>query len=766
MLPAREALLHDRSTTGAAWCRRLSDLTDAWLRELFADAVGDASSVPMALVAVGGYGRRELAPHSDLDVLLLHDTRRGVADVAERLWYPIWDTKLKLGHSVRTKKEALALADDDLDTATSLLTARHLAGDPALTADLAARALAQWRRRPRRWLPALQASVQARHATFGEVAFLLEPNLKEGRGGLRDVHALRWAATADLVWTAPSGPAEALARAYDTILAARVELQRRLARPSDVLTLDEQDAVAAALGERNADVLMAHVAAAARTIAWMGDETWRRVASALQGPAGREFRRDHPLAPGVVRREGEVHLTADADPARDPSVVLRVGLAAARTGLPIERASLERLAARTDVFPDPWPAGAVDELCALLLTGRPAIGVLETLDQVGLLVKVLPEWKPVRNRVQRNALHRFTVDRHLWEVAAEAAALADRVRRPDLLVLAALLHDLGKGTPGDHSEVGVALVQRIGPRLGLPAGDVATLVTLVRNHLLLPDVATRRDLSDPAAIEPVAAAVGDVQTLALLAALTEADGKATGPAAWSEWKAELLAELVERVGEALGEGTSASERWAPFPSAAVAARMGDGRRWITAEGDCVTVVHPDRPGILARIAGVLALHGLGVLAARVHADADMSAAELRVSPPPGGAQVRWERVLADLAAALDGRLALAARLTERARTYERRVVTPVMAVPSVHFDDRASSDATVVEVHAPDRIGLLYRIALTLADMLLDIRHAKVQTLGPQVVDAFYVRTAAGTPLTDPGQRREVERALLHAIGE
>ncbi len=762
---AREALLRDRSLTGTAWCRRLSDLTDAWLAELFVDAVGDAPFTPIALVAVGGYGRRELAPHSDLDLLLLHDTRRGVADVAERLWYPIWDAKLKLGHAVRTVKEALTLADDDLDTATALLTARHLAGDAELTDRLASRAKSSWQRRSRRWLTDLDGSVERRHAEHGEVAFLLEPDLKDGRGGLRDAHALGWADAAQLVLL--PGDGEALQRAYDVVLGARVELQRRLPRPSDVLRLDEQDAVAAALGDRDADALMARIAGAGRTIAWTSDETWRRIRSGIEGPAGREFRRDRPLAPGVLRRDGEVHLAHDVDPASDPTAVLRVALAAARTGLGIERTSLDRLAARTPTFPDPWPAGAIDDVCALLLSGPSAITVLETLDQRGLMVKVLPEWKPVRNRPQRNALHRFTVDRHLWEAAAQAAALADRVERPDLLVLGALLHDLGKGSPGDHSEAGVAIARRLGPRLGLPPADVAVLETLVRHHLLLPDVATRRDLADHDTIDPVAEAVGDPAVLDLLAALTEADGLATGPAAWSEWKAGLVAELVERVHDVLGATPASEQRWAPFPSAAVAARMGERRRWIEVDGEQVTVVNPNQPGIVARVAGVLSLHGLGVLAARVHADGDMAAIELRVASPSGGAEVRWEQVGNDLAAALDGRLALAARLAERARTYERRTpVATLAAVPSVTFDDSASSDATVVEVRAPDRIGLLYRITSTMADLLLDIRHAKVQTLGPEVVDAFYVRTATGAKLSDPAHRREVERALLYVIGE
>ena len=263
-------------------------------------------------MAVGGYGRGELAPWSDLDLLLLHDTKRGIGPVAERIWYPIWDTRLKLGHAVRTVKEALRLADEDLDTATSYLTSRHLAGDPALTTTLQQRWISQWGKRSKRWLTVLADRVDSRHAGAGEVAFHLEPNLKDGRGGLRDVHALRWAEAAESVLL--EGDDDALQAAYDVLLGARVALHRLAGRPGDVLALQDQDAVAADLGFPDADALMAAIATSARTIAWTSDEAWRRVRSWLAGPSGREYRPDHPVAPGVILRDGEVHLAEAARP--------------------------------------------------------------------------------------------------------------------------------------------------------------------------------------------------------------------------------------------------------------------------------------------------------------------------------------------------------------------------------------------------------------------------------------------------------------------
>lgn len=759
--PERDALLADLSITGAAWTRAASEATDAWLRGIFEQATARAPG-PVALVAVGGYGRGELAPWSDLDLLLLHDTKRGIGAVAEQVWYPIWDTKLKLGHAVRTVKEALRLADDDLDTATSFLTLRHLAGDASLTVTLQQRWISQWGKRSRRWLQEVSDRVDSRHAAAGEVAFLLEPNLKDGRGGLRDVHALRWAEAAETVLL--EGDDDALQSAYDVLLDARVELHRLAGRPGDILALQDQDAVASRLGHRDADTFMGALATAARTIAWTSDEAWHRVRSWLQGPAGREHRRDHPVATGVVLREGEVHLDPSARPADDPTLALRVGAAAARHRCRIERTSLDRLAAETPVFPDPWPAAANADLAALLLEGAAAVPVLESLDQRGVLVKVLPEWAPVRSRPQRNAYHRYTVDRHLWEAAANAAALSDRVRRPDLLVIGALLHDLGKGYPGDHTEVGIELVGRIAPRMGFDAHDTAVLVAMVRHHLLLPDVATRRDLSDAATIVAVAEAVGDPLVLELLAALTEADSLATGPSAWGPWKAELVAELADRVCQRLG-GDATGVGWTLFPSAEVLALMGSGRTVLQPAEDRLTVVSPDRPRLFSHIAGVLSLHGLDVLGAQAHSDEQgMAASEFRVDPGDGH---RWDRVLRDLERALEGRLALDARLSERARTYGRRRTTAAEpAVPHVRIDNGASSNATVLEVRAPDRVGVLYRITNALADMALDIRHARVQTLGHEVIDTFYVRDATGEKVTDGSYVAEIERALLHAVSE
>ncbi len=762
MLADRSALLADAAATGSAWCRAHADLVDAWLAELLEKATL-RETAGLALVAVGGYGRSELAPGSDIDVMLAHDSRPDVARIADAVWYPIWEKGLHLAHSVSTPKEALRLASDDLDTATALLNARHVAGDAALTARLADGARSAWERRSRHWLAELGERVALRHQQAGEVAFLIEPDLKEGRGGLRDVHSLRWAELAHRVLLEFDAPS--LAAWEAVLLDARVELQRQTGRASNVLALQEQPGVADALGDPGADALMARIAESARSIAWTSDDAWRRIATTLGSPIARRVERTREVLPGIVLAGGEVGLGPGAA-VDDPFLALRVASAGARHDAAIERRSLETLAAIDAAVPDPWPADARTLFVELLLAGARAIPVIEALDQRGLWGRLLPEWVPVRALPPRSVYHRYTVDRHLLETVANAAGMAERVERPDLLVVAALLHDLGKGCNGDHSSSGATIARVVATRMGFPEDDVETLSLLVELHLLIPQVATRRDLDDPATIRRVAEPVGTVERVRLLAALCEADSLATGASAWGPWKAGLVRRLTECVTDYLESGESSGCPPAiPFPTPAQLERLAAGGQHIEGRGNVLTVMSDDRPGWFSRVAGVLAMHGLDVLSASAYSTDDGRALEVfrvcdrvRNEPP-------WERVVSDLKLALAGHLAVHARVMARARTYARsapRSRHPV--VPSVTFENHASDDATVIDVRAADHIGTLYRITRTLADFDLDIRFAKVQTLGTDVVDAFYVRDRSGSKITEQPRLAEIERAILHAI--
>ncbi len=757
-------VLESSELRGLRFARELATQTDSWLQAVWEKAFGSVSvSGPAALVAIGGYGRGELAPFSDLDVMLVHEGQRNVDELAAKIWYPIWDSGIKLGHSVCTIKQALERGKDDLDSATALLSMRLIAGDSSLVQRVVEQARDQWRKQAPKRLAELVERIRERQRANGEVAYLLEPNLKEGYGGLRDIHSLMWSQAAGI--EIRRSDLVSLDSAYDVLMNLRVALHRLRGRADEIVRLQDQDVLAEMCGYSSADALMSSLSSAGRTVAWVGDEVWARVDSAR-----RKHAPDKPLTPGVVLRNGEVHLDDTIDPSSDPTLLLRVATAAARNAARIDRVTLDRLAQQSPSMPNPWPAGAVDDLIGLLLCGHDALPVMEALDQRGLWVKVLPEWAPNRARPQRNAYHRFTVDRHLWEAAAQAARLVDRVSRPDLLVLGALFHDIGKGYPGDHSEVGVDLIRRVAPRLGLDVHDTEILAKMIRHHLLLPDVATRRDLADPATVAQVIDTVGDSLTLDLLGALTEADGLATGPSAWGSWKAELVGDLVARVhhvmdGEDPSQISTARRSWNIFPDQSVLESMAKGLDSVNVTDDSVTVVTPDRPGTFSRVSGVLTLHGLEVVSAQAHSDEQgMAASRFRVVVPAHG-PIEWQPIIANLYRAVRGELAIEARLAERARHYRPKPRTSAtVTAPRVTFVDGASSNATVIEVRTPDRHGVLHSIARAFAELGLDIRHATVQTIGDEVVDSFYVRTMDKRLVDEPDHRREIERAVLFTL--
>ena len=760
-MTSRAQVIADLSLGGIAACNALSDVTDAWLVEIFnAATTGEKKRDDIVLIAVGGYGRRELSPHSDLDILLVHKSVKNIGDIASKIWYPIWDASVKLGHAVRTPKETIQLCSTDLDTATALVTARVIAGNQKLGNELICDASSSWKRNGRQWLVQLHRRIIERYAKDGEVAFLLEPNLKEGLGGLRDIHALQWAVEAGLELSADDR--RQLTRCNDVLLRVRVALHRHVGRASEILRLEDQAPVAPMAGYATDDQLMAAIAEVGREVAWIADEAWAQ----LDPPADRSPIAQ-PLAPGVHLLNGEIHLDDAVNVADDPTLLLRVATAAARLGARIDRASLNRLGESSPQWPDPWPAGASDDLVALLLEGEAAIPVLESLDQRNLLVRVLPEWASVRSKPQRNAFHRYTVDRHLWQTVANAAELVHRVVRPDLLVLAALFHDLGKGYPGDHTEVGIELFAEIGTRMGMSESDQRIISLLIEHHLLLADTATRRDLSDDATITMVAGHLQSTVVLDLLHALTQADSLATGPSAWSDWKAELVALLVERARHVLGGGDMTEVMWRLFPDASVLELMASGEIAIRTQPDRVTVVSPDKPGTFSRVAGVLSLYNMDVLGAEAHSDEQgMAASEFRVSSQHG--DIDWEPIENNLRLALSGRLALDSRLADRAANARPRRATSALApaAPTVRFDDSASSNATFLEVRAPDMVGVLHRITKAIADCGLDIRHARVLTLGNEVVDSFYVREPNGGRINDEAYKNEISRAILHSLGE
>ncbi|MCH0541253.1 [protein-PII] uridylyltransferase [Streptomyces sp. MUM 203J] len=780
---ARLSLLRQEARPGPPRRAALARLTDDWLAALFTAAAPPRGT---ALVAVGGYGRGALSPRSDLDLLLLHDGTAdpgAVAALADRVWYPVWDLGLALDHSVRTPAEARRTAGEDLKVQLGLLDARPLAGDLGLVAALRTTVLADWRNQAPKRLPELHELCTERAERAGELSFLLEPDLKEARGGLRDATALRAVAAS---WLADA-PREGLGDAARTLLDTRDALHLTTGRATDRLSLQEQDQVAAALGLLDADTLLRHVYEAARTIAYASDVTWREVHRVLRarstrprlrallgarGPSGGKPQPERtPLAEGVVEMDGEAVLARTARPERDPVLPLRAAAAAAQSGLPLSRHAVRRLAEGAKPLPTPWPAEAREQLVTLLGAGEATLAVWEALEAEGLVTRLIPDWERVRFRPQRNPVHTWTVDRHLVEAAVRASSLTRRVGRPDLLLVAALLHDIGKGWPGDHSVAGETIARDVAVRIGFDQDDAEVLAVLVRHHLLLIDTATRRDLDDPATVESVAKAVGSVPALELLHALTEADALATGPAAWSSWRASLVADLVARVAAALaGDAPPVAAVAAPSAEeerlAVEALRTGEPVLSLHAEaapqddepepvGVELLIALPDQAGVLPAVAGVLALHRLTVRSADLRAiDLDAMGA---AGPPvlvlnwrvaaEYGSLPQAARLRADLVRVLDGSLDVAARLAERDAAYPRRrgVQAPPPRVTVAPAGSAAR--ATVLEVRAQDAPGLLHRIGRALEGADVRVRSAHVSTLGANAVDTVYVTSPEGASL-------------------
>ncbi len=846
-------LVTDGPAPGLGWCRAATSAVDGLLVDLARPFIARHR---IAVAAVGGYGRRELSPASDIDLLLLHDKLD--TEVLERIVrgvvYPLWDAGLTVGYAVRDRREALA-AVDDVDSATAILDLRTVAGDAAFAQLVRTEVIRRLRRRPHRYLGALRQADLERRARAGDAAEVLEPHLKDGAGGLRDVQSLRWAAAA-LVGTvgldplvpagylgAPDRPR--ISAAETRLLAVRVALHLAAAQESgkpDVLRLDRHDQVAHLLGyeDRAPHDLAPHgllrdLYLATRTIDHVHRRAWALIdADVARGrrrlgrPAEREVD-GFELVDGVLRIPPE-------DDIDEPELAGRLLVTLTRTGAVLDRGSAARLRDRAetataagDAGPWTWSDATRDRLVWVLHQGDVALPALAELDEVGVWTAWLPEWAPLRGRAQRNPYHRYALDRHAWHAAT---ALGDLVRRVpwaaetlvdvddrEALFLGVLLHDVGKALGEPHAETGVPLAAAMARRMGARPATIERIERLVRLHLLLPDAAQRRDVTDPALAHELAARIGDRSTLAMLHLLAAADGQATGPTAWSPWIAALIERLVTKVravfdetdpdevgdgaivtaraAQALAPELGASpelvrEHLALLPrryAAAVSPRavvrhalMGttelgptDVRTRVTpgaedpdghAGLDELDVVALDHPGWFAKVAGVVALHGGSVVAADAFTREDGLAFDtFKVAPPPGTGGSWWARVEGDLDDVAGGRLAVRARVLRKARAQRSRLAKLPPVTSKVVASEDAGGRTTVIEVRTLDRLGVLYAIATALAELKLDIVMARVQTLGHEVTDVFYLRDGDGAPLSRD-HLAELELAVLGAIEE
>ncbi len=727
------------------------------------------------MVAVGGYGRREQCRHSDLDVMLLV-ARRSASDEAKDLLYPLWDSGLKVGHSVRTPDQAIE-ALDTLENLTALIDSRLVAGDAELFGGFRGRLADAVARRRR----ALAAGLRTRRAdlTAREPWQLQEPDLKTGRGGLRALNAVHWLNASSAL--ADGRPEDALPpeliEARETLLATRHALH--------------------ALGERPNDRYLRPLVR--RATDWLGEDplSWgRRLLAAMRRVDA-----------------AEASMLGSAPDGRRPGSVTRV------------LSSLVPWSGRAggdDREPaDPSADPAMSDLDRLFRAIEGAGGEsLEPLPESEWAARLIPEWDHLRCLPHEALFHSHPVDIHAWRTVEEVAfamredsertgtvEAAEQAGDRRQLLLAALLHDMGKGHEGDHSQVGAVIAERVAARAGLDPETGWRLAQAVRHHLLIPNVATRRDIADAKVIRETAATVRDARMLHLLYVLSVADSRASGPDVWSPWRAQLMRTLYLRVLSLLQSQHPAGQTATTlqqeiettlagtFDRTEVRAHLeglpanyvlsmspdvvGTHMRLIfqasggtavdhdlAGQVDRLTVVTPDRPGILALVAGTLAVHNVNVLGGTAFTRGDGVAIEVFYVGDALGHGIderRWGRVMGAIPEALDGRLDVEGRLAETRRAY-RTAAARLPIESSVIVDNVASEAYSIVEVNTSDRLGLLYSITQALRGVGLNIHLAKVDTIGPEVVDAFYVQTAGGGRLEGASDVEAVKEAVLAAV--
>jgi [protein-PII] uridylyltransferase len=768
----------------------------------------------MALVAIGGYGRSEMAPGSDIDLLLVHEPglEAGAEEVFAGVLYPLWNAGIRVGHSVRTVEQCRAESMAHLDALTALLDARLLAGEPALAEQARTAAAGIVHEDPAEFVDGLRMWRIERRARAGALAESQEPDLKEALGGLRDLHLLGWLAALEAHELLRPSERRWAGAALDYFLLVRTALHRRAAGSSNSVVADQQPAIADALGV-------------------VGEESWES-RDVLMRTLFEHGRRANAVATAVLERAARAvgstsrhELHAEATEAVLLSAFELFARVAHEGGMPAVE-ELDRVEALVPSEPPAtWPPGSVEAFVTMLASGEGGVEALEWLDALGFLPAVLPEWRGVRGRPQRDPYHRYPADVHLLRTAAEMALLLYRPDEPFAAEAAAqiedvraplfggVLHDIGKVGRGSHLVEGERIAAGAVRRIGLDEAVADDVLFLVREHLLLSDTATRRNLQDEDLILRVAARIGNPRRLAMLYLLTMADAAATGPSASTPWRVALVRELTGKVGRAFDRGLMDPGQAGRLAQAEAAIRGALGSepparverflammppgyllwahphealghlglidpppapdevRHVVQQGRApgtrlLVVGARDRLGLLAALAGAMTLSRLSILTAQAFTTEEglaVDAFDVRLAAGDLAGPIddaRWVRFEREAREALDDLPAVAERI-RRLRSHYR---SPVADVPvHVHTDDEASDFFSVVEVGAPDRIGLLFDLTRTFASHGVDVHSAKVATYGPRVVDVFYV-TVAGEKLR--GEASALEEALARAGAE
>ena len=807
----------------------------------------------LAVVAVGGYGRAEMAPHSDVDLLFLTPwkTTPWAESVIETMLYMLWDLKLKLGHATRSVDDCLRLAAGDMTIRTSLLEHRRVCGHATVAETLRARL---WPELLDDTVPefieAKLAERELRHQKHG-ARYVLEPNVKEGKGGLRDLQALYWIAkyihrvdrAVELVDLGVFTRDEHLTfwQAEDFLWAVRCHLHLITGRLTDVLSFDIQPEVARRMGYADAGGRRAveHFMQDYFLHATRVGELTRVFLTALEGRhlyrapvLARLFRRRPKLARGFCEQAGRLGVVDPDGFLADPLNLLRLFEEALRTGLLIHPDAMRLVTANLDRIDEnvrSTPEASRIFLDLLLKHGNPERS-LRRMSELGVLSALIPEFRPIVAMMQFNVYHHFTVDEHSIQCVAALAEI-DRgeaendlpvttdIMRGDInrrvIYLAVLLHDIGKGRTEDHSIIGAQIARRVVTRLGLAPDEVETVEWLIRNHLLMSDVAQKRDISDPRTLRDFARAVRTRKRLDLLTVLTVCDIRGVGPGTWNNWKAMLLRRLYDETALALEGGLEEVNRdrrlgdarralrhmlvargwdarairaetqrhydgyWAAFATdthavfAGLLSGIGEGEIRIDLHPDAdrdatrAAFALADHQGIFSRLAGALALVGANVVDARTYTTRDGYATaafwvqdgESRPYAPDRLPRLR-QKIERILSGALPPREAIASRDRPRKREREFRFPTHVT------FDNEGSDIYTIIEVDTRDRPGLLYDLTRTLAADNIQIASAVCASFGAQVIDSFYVKDRFGLKLHQPLRLQALDRKLRQAIAE
>ncbi|WP_272008741.1 [protein-PII] uridylyltransferase [Roseovarius sp. ZX-A-9] len=834
-------------------------LTDCIVKSAFALATGRLHPNPtptnaerLSVVAVGGYGRGEMAPRSDVDLLFLtpYKTTAWAESVIESMLYILWDLRLDVGHASRTIPDCLRRAEEDFTIRTGLLENRWLTGDAQLAEDLNQRLWNEvFKDTERAFTEAKLEERDLRHEKQGGQRYMVEPNVKEGKGGLRDLQSLFWIAkylyhvsdAADLVANGMFTEEEfkTFSEAENFLWAVRCQLHLITKRPNDQLTFDLQVEVAERMGysdragRRGVEHFMQHYFRHATAV---GDLT-RIFLTKLEAAhvkseplLQRLFRRKRALKDGYIEVHGRLAIKDEAAFLSDPLNLLHVFEEGLRTGLLIHPDAMRLVTANLDRIDDSVradPAAQKLFLGLLLKHGNPE-RALRRMNELGVLSAFIPEFEPIVAMMQFNMYHSYTVDEHtiqcishlsriergklIEELPVVSSILKEGVNRR-VLYVALLLHDIGKGRDEDHSILGAQIVRRVAPRLGLKPKEVDTVEWLVRYHLLMSDMAQKRDIADPRTVRDFAKAVQTKQRLDLLCALTVCDIRGVGPGTWNNWKASLIRALYRQTLRAMEGGLedlNREQRGSDAKRNLRAALKGWDAKALKAEtsrhyppywqGLHVTAhvvfatllrdldadqigidLHPDddrdatracfamadHPGMFSRLAGALALVGANVVDARTYTSKDgFATAAFWIQDADGHPfeTARLPRLRQTILKTLKGEVVARDAIKSRDKIKKRE---RAFRVPThITFDNEGSEIYTIIEVDTRDRPALLFDLTRTLAAANVYIASAVIATYGEQVVDTFYVKDMFGLKFYSEAKRAALDRKLRAAIAE